>query len=207
MAGRGRMADAAVLFDGQSLNVYPNPTHPSTYPRLVMATRPRLVAGSGDQFVPAIGGLSWQQLDNDPLERWNRYMRLSTVAFYVMVGGTTQVGLGQAAATIYASEGSISQTFRDLCTAIGITGYVVGTTTLPSTEFPDGADNAILVALNNLKMSQGVTDGFYDVLVDLAAQTGLSDPSSPYYADGTHPTLIGRQAMASYVGPAIDALL
>lgn len=202
------MADAVVIFDGQSLPGWPTVTSPFNFPNLILADRPRLVGG-----IPGVAGLSWTQLDNDAVTyregvpvagRWHRYLRLSDVLVYDMTGGTTQIGLGSTAAALYASEGAIAQQFKDVCTVLGVTGYVLGSTTTPSSTF-DAGEEAVRVAANALKLTDAA--GYYDDCVDLTADACLEDPLGACYSDGTHPSLLGRQTIAAYKGPAIDALL
>jgi hypothetical protein len=199
--GLWRTGDAVVIFDGQSLNVWPSEGHANSYPVQMLATRPNLARG-----IAGVAGLSWQQLDNDFTSRvTDRFLRLSPVAVYCMVGGTTQVDLGQAAATIYASELAIATLFRDACTALGVTGWVVGTTTTPSTSFSAG-DNVILATLQGLQRADA--SNVYDGFADLAADPRLDDASdTTYYVDGTHPTTAGAAAIAELVGAAVDALI
>lgn len=199
--GLWRTGDAVCIFDGQSLVVWPSSGHVNSYPVQMLSTRPHLARG-----IAAVGGLSWQQLDNDVPSRVGPYLKLSPTVLYLTVGGTTQVDLGQAAATIYASEGTIIDLVRTEATAVGVdTFLVIGSTTTPSTSFSAG-DNAILDELNNLKRADA--SGFYDTLVDLAADPRLDDPAdTTYYQDGTHPTTAGAAAIAELMGAAVDALL
>jgi hypothetical protein len=135
-----RSAPYHVIVDGQSLTVWPSLNAATSFP-IVMRDDlgvPVWVAG--------VGGLSWQQLDNDFATRVAPYVAVAPVAVYVMVGGTTQVSLGQNASNLYASEEAIADLFLAACAADSITGYVVGTTTTPSTGFEDASHHLTYVA-------------------------------------------------------------
>jgi hypothetical protein len=126
-----RAAPYHIIVDGQSLTVWPSLNDPTSFPILMR----------DDLGVPVwtagVGGLSWQQLDNDFETRVGQYVSVAPVAVYVMVGGTTQVALSQSASNIYSSEEAIADLFLAACADHSITGYVVATTTTPSTSFGD----------------------------------------------------------------------
>lgn len=273
-----RVADYVVIVDGQSLTTWPSLTDPDNFPNQLMVGRTTAVLGN-----VGVGGLAWTQLDNNLETRVGPYLGLSPVVFYLMVGGTTQVSLGQSATAIYNSEGSIIDDVQDLAVSIGVDTFrVIGSTTTPSTSF--GADTTvasgsngvntntftgsgtlnvvsttnaptsgtlkvatdgtqatitytgrtsttftgcnttsgggvmstggavrnnsaqILYDLNTTKLSDPNTH--YDVIVDLAGDSRLDDPSNgTYYEDGTHPTTAGNAAIAELMGAAIDLFL
>lgn len=201
-AGAFRAGDYGVIFDGQSLPVHPLADQTLNFPARLMTGR---LAPDG---VVAVGGLSWQQLDNDVSARIGPFVKMAPKIVYIQVGGTTQVNLGQAAADIYASEGAIIAQVAALVPG-GSDFYVIGTTTTPSTAF-DPTSDAILITLNALKLADA--SNFYDVVVDLAGDPRLDDPTdTTAYSDGTHLTTTnvtgGHAIFAELLAVALDSLV
>lgn len=194
-----RHGDYACVFDGQSLVVWPSAYHVNSFPMRMMEGR------KAAYHIVGIGGYAWTQLDNDFSSRVAPYAKLAPVSFYIMVGATTQIDLGQAGGAVYNTEKAIS----DLAYAAGYT-YVIGSTTTPSTSF-SAADNIELGILNAAVRADA--SNAFDAVADLAADPRLDDPTdTTYYGDGTHPTYVddvnsGTVAMAELIGAAVDSLL
>lgn len=192
-----RHGDYACVFDGQSLVVWPSAYHVNSFPMKMMSGR------KAGYHIVGIGGYAWTQLDNDFSSRVAPFAKLAPVSFYLMVGGTTQIALGQSGSAVYDTEKAIS----DLAKAAGYT-YVIGSTTTPSTTF-DAGDNVELGILNAEVLADA--DAAFDAVADLAADPRLDDPTdTTYYSDGTHPTTFangGTAAIAELMGAAVDSLL
>lgn len=198
-AGALRAGDYGVIADGQSLTVWPYKLAPTSWPVVLMAGRPAPLGVIG------IAGLAWQQLDDDVPTRAAPFIKMAPILFYVMCGGTTQIGLHQPAAGIYTSMATIANLViaEAAVKAPSTVVRVIAQTTTPSTSF-DGASNVILGDLNNLVRAN--SHGFAGV-VNLDADAGLANPASSSYVDGTHGSTIGNAAIASLTGTVLDSLL
>ena len=189
-----RTGDYCCVFDGQSLVVWPSAYHVNSFPRQMMVGR------KAPYWIAGISGYAWTQLDNDFESRIAPYAKMASPSFYLMVGGTTQIALGQSGTTVYSTEKAIS----DLAYAAGY-DYVIGSTTTPSTAF-SGANNIQLADLNARVLADA--SSAFDVSVDLAGDPRLDDATdATHYTDGTHPTTAGAAAIAELMGAAVDSLL
>lgn len=191
-----RAADYHVIVDGQSLVVWPSRNHPQSFPMLLRDIIAVPVKAVG------ISGYAWQQLDNDLAARVGSQMQISPVPVYVMVGGTTQIGLGQNGQGVYDTEVAVAELVRTYDPAV----LIIGCTTTPSTMFT-APQNDNLADLNTLVMSD--PDGAFDLAVDLAGDPRLDDPTDlTHYADGTHPTYpVGTGVIAEILADSITTLV
>lgn len=190
-------AHFGVIFDGQSLNGIPiSPGSVNAYPPKMMSTRP-----NGVFVQPWLGGHAWAQLDDSFAERCAAYCRMSPITFYIMVGGTTDYGVGAAGATVYANEGIMA----NLAKASNPNIIVINTTTTPSVAI-SGTNETNRVAGNALTLADA--SNYFNAVVDLATKPELDDPNdTTYYSDGTHWKIAGCTAAAGYIGAVLDTYL
>lgn len=160
-----------------------------------MATRPIPWHNIG------IGGAAWIQLATIDVNRFERWTRLGTVNILIQCGGTTDLSLGAGAPATYANEITHSLAAR----AAGI-DLVIGTTTNAAVPITSAGHDADRLALRTLVLADA--SHAFDAVVDFDSDPRLVDPTDTlYYADGTHPTILGASIMAALVGVQLDALM
>ncbi len=131
----------------------------------------------------------------------NRTAKAATKSMLLMVGGTGDYQNGRTAAECYADQVSYAAAWR----AAGGT-HVIGSTTTPSTTITSASGNeAKRQAGNALVLADSLAA--YTLVVDLAGDPLLSDPSGSGYDDGTHCSSTGCQRLADLFGVAVDVVL
>jgi len=181
--------EVAVVFDGQSLNLYPEQTYPE-----------RLMDGRGVRYaVVALDGRSWAELAVDVESRLLSHADDANTTILVMCGGTANIGSGQSADDYYSEEVTYARAAREA-------GFdlIMNTTLVPSSTFTVAQERARQEA-NRLKLED--PDGAFDAVADLTAHPLLSKEADGGYIDGIHWTDEGAQAAAEVVAPVLDRLL
>ncbi len=190
-----RTQPAALVFDGQSLNLIPfGQWGTNGFPQ-------RVAAGLGLPWEnPSIGGKDWDTLQQDAATRTYIYGKFAAKTILVMNGGTSDVQLGDSGAQVYTdmstfADGARTAGFSKVC-ALTITKF---------TGIPGGQDTQ-RIAANSAIMADASSK--FDAKVDVANDVNLADPSNTtYYVDGLHWTSTGAAVAASLVIPAVRALL
>lgn len=187
-----------VVFDGQSLNNYPDNPPNLTFPE-------RTMAGTGVLwFNVSVDGWSWTLLANGdgdpdmaPPVRRDPYVGQSATAVLVLVGGQGDLLEGDTAAQIYAQMGAYAESGR----TAGFS-HVIGTT-IPRNSLSN--PGVLRPATNALILADG--DTYFDEVVDFDVAP-IDDPNDlTYYLDGLHWAAAGAQAAADLVRPVLLPLV
>lgn len=189
---RFRSAPLVIILTGQSLNG--SMTNP------MGAALEDLLGFRPPIYDAWVSGYAWAQLKSTAfMDYMTPYTGAGVVSVVTQIGGTTDYSEGAAGATVYANEGVVSAGALSRGA-----DFVLGTTTTPSTIITGG---------NETKRTDGNTlvvadaSNYFDTIVDLAGTSGLDDPNSANYSDGTHWTFAGRTLAAETIAPFIVGLL
>jgi hypothetical protein len=176
----------AVTFDGQSLNVingFPGKLMLPYYPHVQYRN-------------PSVGSTSWTTLTLNAPKRTFIYC---TGQFNVMVmnGGQSDLspvvngGEGNTGAQLYSDE----VVYANMARAVGYQ-KIATVTIVPATTFyniPPADQNRL--DFNTLVKADA--SHAFDLVMDLASDSQLSDPSGPMYLDGLHWSVAGCNYVAS----------
>lgn len=189
LALRPGRSEVAVIFDGQSLNLYPDVGYPE-----------RLMQGRGISYsVVAVDGRSWRALALDADDRVLSHADDANTTILVMNGGTSNIDSGQSAVDYYSDEVAYASAAR----AAGFDLVIV--TTLPTSSTFEPAEERARQDANRLKLED--PEEAFDAVADLAAHPLLAKEQDGGYIDGIHWTDAGAQAAAEVVAPVLDRLL
>lgn len=175
-----KAAPLAFTFAGQSLWTNAPAGEDDPEVQLIDTYHPTAV-----RYSLCVGGLAWLQLIAMTREM-AQSAKAALATFLMMNGGTTDYVVGRTGAQCYADQVTYAEAWRS---AGG--GYVIGSTTTPSTEITGGNEtrrqdgNALVLA----DASQA-----FDAVADVASLPILLDPSGAGYDDGTHLSQAGTLA-------------
>lgn len=180
----------SILTDGDSRTFGYQSTGGQTYPAQLAA----ILGGSPMILNSGWSGITVQTISDNVARKYSEWNEFTGKVYVLWAGTNDLTTLGASAATVFSNLQSVYAAAK----ARGM--HVVGCTEVGSST----GDKAGLNTLLKGAYSGGTLNA--DVLVDLAADSRLQDPTNTtYFADNLHPTNAGYGVIASLFAPALQS--
>lgn len=194
------ISSSRVVFDGQSMNVYPG--FPNNFPTQAMVN---ILNRPCPYAIPAVPGISWTGLSYSAPERTFKWGPLAGNGIFVMTGGHSDIGDElDSAATVYAQMGAYGNAAR----AVGFDKVIALTITPSRAFFTDTGTEPVRLAFNSLLLADA--SDYFDAIVDDASIPELMDYTNATYYEQvaqTHWQPPGATLVAQLVAPVIASML